>query len=278
MIDAILEALRTEFANVAPLAVLFGVLAYVTKRDALVAAIRRARPEIVTNIILLLVNALVVVPLIAVPILTGHSLLPRADVLVNFWEGLPAAVSIIAAIAFMEFAAYWRHRLEHVPMLWPVHATHHADEAMNWLSVRRKHPLGEALALLIDNLLVILLGLPFWAIGVGLLLRSWWGYFIHADVPWTLGIFGKVFISPAAHRLHHIRDEALMGSNYGNMLTLWDKLFGTYVDPAPYVNCETGIAEGTRDALGELARPFEARYWRSAPVVEAVTGPAHEAP
>ncbi|MCM0000185.1 MAG: sterol desaturase family protein [Erythrobacter sp.] len=262
MIDSILEALRTEIANVAPLAVLFGVVAYVTKRDALVAAIRRARPEIVTNLVLLLVNALVVVPLIAVPILTGHSLLPRADALVSFWEGMPAAVSIIAAIALMEFAAYWRHRLEHVPMLWPVHATHHADEAMNWLSVRRKHPFGEALALLIDNLLVILLGLPFWAIGVGLLLRSWWGYFIHADVPWTLGIFGKVFISPAAHRLHHIRDEELMGSNYGNMLTLWDKVFGTFVDPAPYVNCETGIAEGTRDAVGELARPFEARYWR----------------
>lgn len=264
MIDSILESLRTEVANVAPLAVLFGVLAYVTKRDALVAAIRRARPEIVTNFVLLLVNALVVIPLIAVPIFTGHSLLPRADVLVSFWEGMPAAVSIIAAIALMEFAAYWRHRLEHVPMLWPVHATHHADEAMNWLSVRRKHPLGEALALLIDNLLVILLGLPFWAIGVSLLIRGWWGYFIHADVPWTLGIFGKVFISPAAHRLHHIRDEELMGTNYGNMLTLWDKVFGTYVDPAPYVNCETGIAEGTRDALGELARPFEARYWRKA--------------
>jgi sterol desaturase/sphingolipid hydroxylase (fatty acid hydroxylase superfamily) len=273
VIDSILEALRTEVANVAPLAVLFGALAYVTKRDALVAAIQRARPEIATNLVLLLVNALVVVPLIAVPILTGHSLLPRAGVLVGFWEGMPAAVSIIAAIALMEFAAYWRHRLEHVPMLWPVHATHHADEAMNWLSVRRKHPLGEALALLIDNLLVILLGLPFWAIGVGLLLRSWWGYFIHADVPWTLGIFGKVFISPAAHRLHHIRDEELMGSNYGNMLTLWDKVFGTYVDPAPYVNCETGIAEGTRDALGELARPFEARYWRK-PEVKPAEQPA----
>ena len=262
MIDTILETLRTEFANLASLAVVFGVLAYVTKRHALIDHLKRARPEIVTNIILMAVNALVVVPLIAVPILTGHSLLPRADVLVRFWEAMPAAVSIIAGIALMEFAAYWRHRLEHIPMLWPVHATHHADEAMNWLSVRRKHPFGEALALLIDNVIVILLGLPFWAIGVGLLIRSWWGYFIHADVPWTLGIFGKVFISPAAHRLHHIRDEELMGTNYGNMLTLWDKLFGTYVDPAPYVNCETGIAEGTRDAWGELARPFEARYWK----------------
>jgi len=262
VIDSILESLRTEVADVVPLAVLFGALAYVTKRGALLAALKRARPEIVTNLVLLLVNAVVVVPLIAVPILTGHSLLPRPDGLVSFWEGLPGAIPVIAAIVLLEFAAYWRHRLEHVRVLWPVHATHHADEAMNWLSVRRKHPLGEALSAIIDTLPVVLLGLPYWAIAVALLIRGWWGYFIHADMPWTLGIFGKVLISPAAHRLHHIRDEELMGSNYGNMLTLWDRLFGTYVDPTPYVNCETGIAEGTRDALGELARPFEARYWK----------------
>jgi sterol desaturase/sphingolipid hydroxylase (fatty acid hydroxylase superfamily) len=53
-----------------------------------------------------------------------------------------------------------------------------------------------------------------------------------------------------------------MGSNYGNTIALWDQLFGTYVDPAPYINCETGIAEGTRDFLGELARPLEKRYRR----------------
>ncbi len=273
MIDSILDSLRTEVANLAPLAVLFGVLAFLTKREALLASIRRARPEIVTNVVLLLVNALVIVPLIAVPVLTGHSLLPRAPALVAFWEAVPEVLAIVAAVMLMEFVAYWRHRLEHVRMLWPIHATHHADEAMNWLSVRRKHPLGEALALLLDNLLVILLGLPFWAIAVALLLRSWWGYFIHADVPWTLGSFGKVFISPAAHRLHHIRDEELMGSNFGNMLTLWDKVFGTYVDPAPYVNCETGIAEGTRDAWGELVRPFEARYWKK-PTPQPVEQPA----
>jgi sterol desaturase/sphingolipid hydroxylase (fatty acid hydroxylase superfamily) len=264
MIDGILDILRTEFANLAPLAVVFGVIAYVTKRRAILAALRRARGEVVTNIVLLLVNALVVGPLLLVPILTGHSLLPRAEALVDFWAALPGALAVLAAIVLMEFAAYWRHRFEHARTLWPIHATHHADEAMTWLSVRRKHPLGEVLAVLIDYLPVILIGLPFWAIGAAVLIRGWWGYFIHADVPWTLGPLGKVFISPAAHRLHHIRDEELMGSNYGNMLTVWDQLFGTYVDPAPYVDCETGIAEGTRDAWGELARPFEARYWRKA--------------
>lgn len=264
MIDTVSDLLRAEFANLASLAVLFGILAYATKRDAMFAAIGRARPEIVTNCVLLLVNALVVVPLLAIPLATGRSLLPRPEGLVAIWAGVPGAVSVVAAILLVDFAAYWRHRLEHARALWPVHATHHADEAMNWLSVRRKHPLGEALSLLIDTLPVILLGLPYWAIAVAMLLRSWWGYFIHADVPWTLGPLGRVLISPAAHRLHHIRDEELMGTNFGNTVTLWDRLFGTYLDPAPYVNCETGIAEGTRDALGELARPFEARYWRRA--------------
>ena len=77
MIDSILESLRTEFATVVPLAVLFGVLAYLIKRDALIEDFRRARPEIVTNLMLLLLNAVVVVPLVAIPLVTGQSLCPR---------------------------------------------------------------------------------------------------------------------------------------------------------------------------------------------------------
>jgi sterol desaturase/sphingolipid hydroxylase (fatty acid hydroxylase superfamily) len=258
----ILEALRTELVELLPMAVVFGLLALALKRGAVFSGIRRARGEIVTNLALLLVNAVVVVPLLAIPLMTGKSLLPRPEVLVAFWEGVPGLLPLFVAIVLIDFAGYWRHRLEHTRALWPVHATHHADEAMNWLSLRRKHPLGEALSLLFDNLPVILLGLPFWAIAIAFMLRSWWGYFVHADVPWTLGPVGRVMISPAAHRLHHIRDERLMGTNFGNTVTLWDRVFGTYMDPAPFVNCETGIAEGTRDAWGELKRPFEARYWR----------------
>ncbi len=274
MIDTVLDSLRREFFELLPLAVLFGALAFATKRRAVVESIRHARPEITTNLALLLVNMAIVTPLLAVPLVTGQSLVPRPDALVAVWVGIPAVVSVIAAILLIDFAAYWRHRLEHVRALWPIHATHHADEAMNWLSVRRKHPFGEALSLMSDWLLAFLLGLPFWAMAVAFLLRGWWGYFIHADVPWTLGPLGKVLMSPAAHRLHHIRDEQLMGTNYGNTVTLWDKLFGTYLDPVPYLNCDTGIAEGTRDALGELARPFEARYRRKQSDGAAVEQPA----
>jgi sterol desaturase/sphingolipid hydroxylase (fatty acid hydroxylase superfamily) len=198
--------------------------------------------------------------------------MPRTGVLLEFWQGLPGILAVLAAIMLIDFAAYWRHRFEHSPALWRIHATHHADEAMNWLTLHRKHPLGELLSMLFDLLPVLLLGLPIWAIMLAALVRAWWGYFIHPDVPWTLGPLGKVMMAPAARRLHHIRDETLMGANFGNTITLWDRLFGTYTDPAPYVDCETGIAEGTRDVAGELLRPFEARYWKTKP--EAAAEPA----
>lgn len=271
MIDTALETLRSEFAELSTLAVIFGTLAYATKRRRMIADFSRARPEIVTNLALLLINVGIIVPLLAVPVATGQDLLPRPESLVAMWDRVPGAVAVLVGIVMIDFASYWRHRLEHTRVLWPIHATHHADEAMNWLSVRRKHPLGEALGMIIDSVPVILLGLPYWAIATAYLLRAWWAYFIHADVPWTLGPLGKVLISPAAHRLHHIRDERLMGTNFGNTVTLWDRVFGTWMDPAPYVNCETGIAEGTRDAWGELKRPFEARYWRKDRDEAAVT-------
>ena len=271
MIETLIEAMRIELLGLLPLAAVFVTLACITKRRRVLAGLRPALPEITTNLVLLLINAALVASLLAVPVLGDKTWVPRPEALVTFWAAMPELLCLIVAVLLADFAAYWRHRLEHSRGLWPIHATHHADEAMNWLSVRRKHPLGEVLGLLLDGLPVFLIGLPFWAIAGAFLLRGWWGYFIHADVPWTLGPLGKLLISPAAHRLHHIRDEQLMGHNFGNTVTLWDRLFGTYRDPADHLNCETGIAEGTRDAAGELLRPFERRYWqrpeaRSAPL------------
>jgi sterol desaturase/sphingolipid hydroxylase (fatty acid hydroxylase superfamily) len=260
--DRFLAALQHSIVDLAPFALIFAAIAAVTKQRGAIAAMLAARRETSTNVGLFLFNKAIWLPLIAVPLIVFQNSLQRITPLAHVWTPLSGLVLVLIAVVVIDFGAYWRHRLEHSPELWRVHATHHADEEMGWFTVHRKHPLGEALAAFCDLVPVLLLGLPVWAIVAAMMLRSWWGYLIHADVPWTLGPLGKVLISPAAHRLHHIRDEALMGSNYGNTLTLWDRLFGTYIDPAPYVNCETGIAEGTRSLRGELLRPFEARYWR----------------
>jgi len=260
-----LSAAQEALIKIAPVALVFMALAVLMKRERVVAALVAARGEITTNFGLLLINTAVLVPLVTVPLIAFQHAVPRVPVLPDLWASLPRVVVFILAMLVLEFAAYWRHRFEHSRELWRIHATHHADEAMNWLTLHSKHPLGELFSLVVDLIPALLLGLPVWAVMGAALVRSWWGYFIHADVPWTLGAFGKVLISPAAHRLHHIRDEALMGANYGNTFTLWDRVFGTYTDPAPYVNCATGIAEGTRNLGGELLRPFEVRYWKRRP-------------
>lgn len=248
---------------------IFGLLALLVKRRKIGAAMARARGEFTTNLGLLLFNVVLFGPLFAVPEGAIRDHLVALPVLSVFWSDVNNVLVLACAILVFDLVVYWRHRAEHHRWLWPIHATHHADTAMHWLSVHRKHPLSKLLSVIIDVWLLFLLGFPEWAVAGAAFLRSWWGFFIHADVPWTLGLFGKVLISPAAHRLHHIRDETLMGSNYGNTVTLWDKLFGTYVDPAPYLDCETGIAEGTRSFLGELGRPFEKRYRRKPAVSES---------
>ncbi len=270
---AYLTIMRDVAATLLPVAAVFVLLALATKRGGAIAAARRCRREAVTNFGLLVVNYIVLAPVMLVPVLAVRAALPVPSGLASLWGALPQLLLLIASILLIELAAYWRHRIEHQPELWRFHATHHADEELHWLSVLRKHPVSKFLEMLVDSLPVLLLGFPAWTIVGAQLLRSWWGYFIHADVPWTLGPAGRVLISPAAHRLHHIRDETLMGANYGNMLTLWDRLFGTWRDPRRHLNCATGIAEGTRGVWGELKRPWEARY-RSPPAPDALKSAA----
>jgi sterol desaturase/sphingolipid hydroxylase (fatty acid hydroxylase superfamily) len=244
-------------ANMAPIALVMVVLAVVTKRDRVFAAFQRCKQEGITNFLLAATNTVFLAPFFAIPTGLAQSSVAVSTGLSQWWLSIHAALPIVVAVLLLDFVGYWRHRFEHSSALWRFHATHHSDEALHWLSVMRKHPVGAFLSLFIDALPLLALGLPIWSIGVALLVRNWWAYFEHADVDWTLGPLGWFMISPAAHRLHHAKDEALAGSNFAGVFTFWDRMFGTYVDPTPHLGCETGIAEGSRSFLGELARPFE---------------------
>lgn len=255
-----------------PLAALFGLLALLLKRGAIMAALRQVRRETETNLALIAFNYILMATFFAGIAAWWEGGMAKIAILADFWAGTNAAIVLAATMLVGEFVVYWRHRLEHLPLLWPMHAVHHSDEAMTWLALLRKHPLAYLLALFVDSAPLLLLGLPIWAIAACALVRSGWGYFIHADLPWTLGPLGRWVISPAAHRLHHIDDIELCGSNYGGVLTLWDRLLGTWIDPAPYLDCRTGVDGGSRGFLGEVARPFEA--WAGSRPVDAPREPA----
>lgn len=258
--------------SLAPLAAFFAALALVMKRGSIAATLRHVRRETLTNIALVVLNYVVLATALAGASAWWDSNAAASSLLTGFWAGTHPILVFAVTLLIGEFIVYWRHRIEHLPLLWPMHAVHHSDESMTWLALLRKHPLGYLFSLFVDAAPLLLLGLPVWAILGCSLLRAWWGYFIHADLPWTLGPVGKWIFSPVGHRLHHIDDLELCGSNYGGILTLWDRLFGTWIDPAPYVNCRTGVDGGSRGFLGEVARPFEA--WAGSRAVDAPQEPA----
>ena len=258
----IMEALATSALalglKLLPMAAVFGLLALACKREAIGEALRRSRHETETNLALILLNYVILAAFLGSAAAWWAKSLVLNDTLVAFWQSANPILVVSVTLLVGELIIYWRHRVEHLPALWPMHAVHHSDEAMTWLALLRKHPLAYVLALFIDVAPLLLLGLPVWAIAGVALVRAIWGHFIHADVPWTLGKWGRWIISPAAHRLHHIDELELCGSNYGGVLTLWDHVFGTYVDPAPHIQCRTGVDGGSRGFVGEIARPFEA--------------------
>ena len=268
--DALAAQSREVVLTLLAPAALFALVALAVKRRAVLAAVRHARRESLTNLTLIAINAILLAGLLTLATDTIHAQLRLFPALADVWLRLPEVWLLVMALLIDEFVVYWRHRAEHMPALWPIHATHHSDEAMTWLSLLRKHPLSYFLGHIVDAIPLILLGFPVWAVAASALIRTWWGYFIHADLPWTLGPVGKVLISPAAHRLHHIDDERLMGQNFGGFFTLWDRVFGTFDDASAYLGCRTGIAGGSRPVAGELARPFEAVLRKREPAAPAV--------
>lgn len=146
---------------------------------------------------------------------------------------LPDAVVLVATIFFGDMVGYFRHRLEHSRLLWSSHVLHHSDEDMTWMAIYRFHPINRMTTLIIDFGALLLVGFPAWAIAVNFLVRHYYGAFIHTDLPWTYGWLGKVFVSPAMHRWHHVREGRGVGSNFATVFSVFDLLFKTYYVPGP---------------------------------------------
>lgn len=165
--------------------------------------------------------------------------------------GQPSPVIVTLLLLLTgDFTTYWVHRIYHeFRILWPFHSLHHSAEVMTPITVYRKHPFydltkvvvhGSALGLL-QGLLV---GLYSGDISIALLLGVNGGYFLfnalganfrHSHIWLGYGrVLEHILISPAQHQIHHSLAPQHHNKNYGEVLALWDWMFGTlYVAPAP---------------------------------------------
>jgi sterol desaturase/sphingolipid hydroxylase (fatty acid hydroxylase superfamily) len=148
-------------------------------------------------------------------------------------QSLPGAVKIALAICVADFMIYWIHRAQHhFDVLWRTHAWHHSPEQLYWLSGFRTSFLHSLIYNIPQAAVPMLIfGLsPFQAaIGysISLLIQFW----EHTNVRVNIGPLSWLFITPAYHRVHHSATQTCR-MNLGTTFSLWDRMFGTYVDPA----------------------------------------------
>ena len=257
-----LTTLRDGLVALAFPAAFFIALALVVKRGEAWTAGRRAAREVRINLGLYFIDALLVLPLLAL-VTGGVDLAMRQFHLIlvppAFWEVIGEYPTLLLGIFLGDFIGYWRHRLEHTSWLWPTHAIHHSDTEMTWLTLDRFHPINRLTTTVIDSTFLLALGLPAWAAVANTLVRHYYGYFIHADLPWTYGRLGRVFVSPAMHRWHHAKDYRYAGTNFATVFSVFDLAFGTFALPGP-CNVPLGLEQDIgKGVAGQLAYPF--RKW-----------------
>lgn len=180
--------------------------------------------ETAANIVIAAVNSLLertaygAVFIIALAI--AESLVPY-KLPVNLW-------SWIAAILLADFTYYWMHRFEHeIRVLWAYHSVHHSSPEFNLTTAFRLAWI-EGLVEWLFFVPMLLLGFDLvqslMAIFVVVSYQTW----IHTQKIGRLGWLDKVFNTPSVHRVHHGANPEYLDKNYGGILILWDRMFGTY--------------------------------------------------
>ena len=224
-----------QWVGVVPL-LLFAVL--------LCLPFERFIPRVVANSVpagrTLAIAGIVVVGVVVTQAYVWWGLGPIIDIFVKMkifsFAKLPMPDWLLIFISFLmlDFLYYLSHVIVHyVPLFWRLHKIHHADQHVTAFSSLLHHPFETVFTGAFITAFVVVLGLPvlvYLNFGVALALHA---VFAHANValPTKLDRLLRFFIvTPDVHRTHHSQSLSEGNSNFGAMFTIWDRLFGTYID------------------------------------------------
>ena len=190
-------------------------------------------PHALTNAAFMLTGGLV-------QLLLGYSLLNALNwTSLHHWGlawHLPYAnlplVHFLGAFFILDLLEYLYHVVMHrYSYLWRFHAVHHADPSMDVSTVLREHPVETFIRLTFLLLWVFVSGVTFWALMARQFVQIVSNVAAHAHyrLPDLLDrVLSWVFITPNAHHVHHHESQPFTDSNYGDVLSIWDRLFGTF--------------------------------------------------
>ena len=207
--------------------------------EALVPRRSRAQPRRrrwVTNVAIVLLDALTLRLLaFALPLLAVGAAL---DAQAQGWGlfnavALPTWLEVLATVLIFDLAIWTQHLVTHkVPVLWRFHRVHHADRDFDVSTAIRFHPVEIAFSMLLKIGLVYLIGPPALGILMFEIILNGTALFNHANIrlpPWLDAVLRQFLVTPDMHRVHHSDLRAEHDSNYGFVLSVWDRMFGTYI-------------------------------------------------
>ncbi|MFC1453225.1 sterol desaturase family protein [Verrucomicrobiota bacterium] len=146
--------------------------------------------------------------------------------------GVPLWLHACVAVLMLDFWTYWWHRGNHrIPLLWRFHRMHHSDPQMDVTTARRFHPGEIALSAVLRLPIILLLGIHLWELVLYELLMAVVVDFHHANIGLAEPIdrlLRTILVTPAMHKVHHSRVRVETDSNYTSLLSVWDRVFGTF--------------------------------------------------
>ncbi len=141
--------------------------------------------------------------------------------------------AVVLSIIVLDFIIYLQHVLMHAaPSLWRVHRVHHADLDYDVTTGARFHPIEIIVSMLIKFAAILVLGPPIVAVVIFEIILNALAMFNHGNVrlPRSLDrALRLIIVTPDMHRVHHSVEDNEANSNFGFNLSIWDRLFGTYI-------------------------------------------------
>ncbi|PNQ73714.1 sterol desaturase [Hanstruepera neustonica] len=155
--------------------------------------------------------------------------------LINWLPEMPLWLYVLLGVLLLDFfGAYLAHYVEHkAKPLWMVHLVHHTDHNVDTTTANRHHPIESVIRFAFTLFGVFVVGTP---IGIVMLYQSLSlvaTQFTHANIKMSKKadkLLSYFIVSPDMHKVHHHYVLPYTDSNYGNIFSIWDRLFGTYME------------------------------------------------
>ena len=162
------------------------------------------------------------------------------------WISVPFWFKIIAGVILLDFADYWVHRIDHrSPLFWRQHRVHHSDTTMDASTALRTFPTDLLFFISGELLISVIFGIDILSMNIFFFLFLPFSFMQHANIKypkWVDRVFGGFFMTPNYHKIHHEQDQFYTDSNYGTLLIIWDKIFGTF-KTKPVEDIKYGLEE-----------------------------------